>query len=92
MRDHDSAGKAPARIAANAGNFDSAFKSAAPTRSPRATSTTTTGHMPIGPSCCVADVTPNGARVFTNTQDAYGTRQSVKTALDVGDGREDARR
>ena len=29
MRDHDSAGKAPARIALNSGNFDSAFKSAA---------------------------------------------------------------
>ena len=42
-----------------------------------------TGHLPIGPSCCVADVTPNGARVFTNTQDAYGTRQNIKDVLDV---------
>ena len=34
MRDHDSAGKAPARIAQNFGNFDNAFKSAAFTGEP----------------------------------------------------------
>jgi CO/xanthine dehydrogenase Mo-binding subunit len=39
------------------------------------------GHMPIGPSCAVADVTPNGALVFSNTQDAYSTRALVATAL-----------
>ena len=37
-------------------------------------------------------MTPNGARIFTNTQDAYGTRQNVKDVLDDGDGREDAPR
>jgi len=29
----------------------------------------------------VADVTPTGARIFTNTQDAYGTRLQVQTVL-----------
>ena len=82
MRDHDSAGKAPARIAFNSGNFDNAFKSAVHTVQ-QSYKFHYTGHLPIGPSCCVADVTPSGARVFTNTQDAYGTRQNVKAALDV---------
>ena len=48
--------------------------------------------MPIGPSCCVADVTPNGARVFTNTQDAYGTRQNIKDVARRRDGLEVAAR
>jgi CO/xanthine dehydrogenase Mo-binding subunit len=81
MRDHDSAGQAPARITFNSGNFDNAFKSAAHTVT-QSYKFHYTGHLPIGPSCCVADVTPSGARVFTNTQDAYGTRQNVKDVLD----------
>ena len=82
MRDHDTAGKAPARIALNIGNFDTAFKSAA-FQVNQTYKFHYTGHLPIGPSCCVADVTPNGARIFTNTQDAYGTRQNIKDVLDV---------
>jgi len=82
MRDHDSAGKAPARFALNTGNFENAFKSAVHTVN-QSYKFHYTGHLPIGPSCCVADVTPSGARVFTNTQDAYGTRQNIKDALDV---------
>ena len=82
MRDHDAAGKAPARIAQNFGNFDNAFKSAA-FQVNQTYKFHYTGHLPIGPSCCVADVTPAGARVFTNTQDAYGTRQNIKDVLDV---------
>jgi CO/xanthine dehydrogenase Mo-binding subunit len=39
------------------------------------------GHMPIGPSCCVADVKPNGALIFSNTQDAYSTRSVVASAI-----------
>jgi nicotinate dehydrogenase subunit B len=82
MRDDDTADKAPARLAVNTGNFDAAFAGAAKSLV-RTYKYHYTGHMPIGPSCCVADVTPNGARVFTNTQDAYGTRQNVKDALDL---------
>ena len=82
MRDQDSAGQAPARIVVNTGNFDNAFKSAAHTVI-QSYKFHYTGHLPIGPSCCVAEVTPAGARVFTNTQDAYGTRQNVKDVLDL---------
>jgi CO/xanthine dehydrogenase Mo-binding subunit len=81
MRDDDSAGKAPARIAVSKGNFDAAFSGAAQ-KLQQSYRYHYTGHLPIGPSCCVADVTPNGARIFTNTQDAYGTRQNVKDVLD----------
>jgi nicotinate dehydrogenase subunit B len=38
-------------------------------------------HAVIGPSCCVADVTPNGAIVFSNTQDVYGTRSKLAAVL-----------
>ena len=31
-------------------------------------------HTPIGPQCAVADVTPQGARIFSGTQGAYQTR------------------
>jgi CO/xanthine dehydrogenase Mo-binding subunit len=39
------------------------------------------GHMPIGPSCSIADVTSQGALIFSSTQDAYSTRNAVATAL-----------
>jgi CO/xanthine dehydrogenase Mo-binding subunit len=39
------------------------------------------GHLPIGPSCVVADVTSSGARVFANTQDCYNSRGGVQSAL-----------
>jgi nicotinate dehydrogenase subunit B len=81
MRDHDAAGKSPARIGFNAGNFESAF-AASPMKLSNTYKFHYNGHLPIGPSCCVADVTPNGARIFSNTQDAYSTRQQVKNALD----------
>ena len=32
------------------------------------------GHMPIGPSCALADVTPTSATVWSNTQNVYGPR------------------
>jgi CO/xanthine dehydrogenase Mo-binding subunit len=38
------------------------------------------GHMPIGPTCALADVTSSGALIFSNTQDAYSTRALVATA------------
>ncbi len=82
MRQQDSAGQAPARVVYNRGNFESAFASAAHTVT-QSYRYNYTGHLPIGPSCCVADVTPNGALIFSNTQDAYGTRQNIKDALDL---------
>jgi CO/xanthine dehydrogenase Mo-binding subunit len=81
MREHDSAGQAPARIALNRGNFDSAYRSVAH-KVEQTYKFHYTGHLPIGPSCCVAVVTQSGARIFSNTQNAYGTRDSIKTVLD----------
>ena len=80
MRDQDSAGDAPARIALTKGNFDTAFKNATQTLS-QTYKFHYTGHLPIGPSCCVADVTPNGARIFSNSQDLYTTRGLIQSAL-----------
>ena len=37
--------------------------------------------MPIGPSCAVADVTPDGAIVLCNTQDAYAMRDKLARVL-----------
>src|SRR5581483_7908286 len=80
MRDDDSAGKAPARIAASSGDFDKAFATATQTLV-RSYKYHYTGHLPIGPSCCVADVTKDGARIFSNSQDLYTTRGLIQQAL-----------
>jgi nicotinate dehydrogenase subunit B len=81
MRDHDSAGLAPARIVAGGGNFDGAFANAALKLS-QSYKYHYTGSMSIGPECAIADVTANGTRIFSNTQNAYGTRTLVKSVLD----------
>jgi CO/xanthine dehydrogenase Mo-binding subunit len=39
------------------------------------------GHMPIGPSCAVADVKPGSAVVLCNTQDAFQIRDKLATLL-----------
>jgi CO/xanthine dehydrogenase Mo-binding subunit len=82
MRQQDGSGLAPARIAFNTGNVDTAYASA-PIKLAQSYQYHYNGHLPIGPSCCVADVTAGGARIFTNTQDAYTTRGLVKNVLDV---------
>jgi CO/xanthine dehydrogenase Mo-binding subunit len=81
MRDHDSAGRAPARIVINTGNFANAFRSATHTVQ-QSYKFHYTGHLPIGPGAAVAHVTPQGARIFSNTQHAYQTRGQVKDVLD----------
>ena len=80
MRDFDSAGQAPARIAFQAGDVDSAMKTAAKTYS---------GtfmyhyqmHAPIGPNVAVADVTPTGAIIYTHVKDGYGTSRPKIAAV-----------
>jgi CO/xanthine dehydrogenase Mo-binding subunit len=67
MREHDSAGKAPARYAENKGNVDAALKSAAKTVS-ATYAYQYNGHAVIGPSAAVADVRPDSAVVYSNTQ------------------------
>ena len=70
-RQLDSAGSIPAAIAAGSvGNVDTALASAAHTVS-GTFKHHYQGHMPIGPSCAVADVTANNATIWSNTQNVY---------------------
>ncbi len=80
MRAQDSAGQVPARVAAEMGDVDKALASAAHVVSQTYTYQYN-GHLPIGPSCCVADVTANGARIFSNSQNIYSLRTSIAQML-----------
>ena len=66
--------KPGARSRRNIGNVDAALASAAQTVSADVHATTTTGHMPIGPSCCVADVHADRRDDLGNTQNVYEPR------------------
>jgi CO/xanthine dehydrogenase Mo-binding subunit len=80
MRQQDAAGQAPAAIRASIGNAPAAMATAAHTIS-QTYKYAYNGHLPIGPDCAVADVVSNGARIFSNTQNPYGTRTSVAQIL-----------
>jgi CO/xanthine dehydrogenase Mo-binding subunit len=80
MRDLDAQGLTPARIGASVGNADGAYASAS-TKLTQTYKYQYNGHMPIGPTCAIADVTPNGALVMTNTQDAYTMRSNLQAVL-----------
>jgi CO/xanthine dehydrogenase Mo-binding subunit len=80
MRRLDTAGDAPARTQTLVGDPDDAI--AAAVRSVAGSyAFHYQAHVPIGPSCAVADVTPNGARVLCNTQDAYAMRDKLSLIL-----------
>jgi nicotinate dehydrogenase subunit B len=78
MRADDAAGLAPARYQGGTpvGNVDSALAAAA-----RVVAQTYSFpyniHGPIGPGCCVADVTPNGAAIYLHTQYPAATQTAV---------------
>jgi nicotinate dehydrogenase subunit B len=89
MRAQDSAGKVVAATPFAAGDFNynispdkvaGALASAA-----RVVSATYAypynGHMPLGPLCVVADVTRNGAIIFSNSQGVFGQRTKVASLL-----------
>jgi CO/xanthine dehydrogenase Mo-binding subunit len=80
MRALDTAGEAPARIQVLQGDVDSALGSAAHALS-ASYAYHFQGHMPIGPSCAVADVGATGALVLCNTQDAYTMRGKLAQIL-----------
>ena len=82
LRTADSAGKTVQSYKLLTGNVDSALASGAHTVS-RTYAWPTTSHSPIGPACCIADVTPQGVRVFSGTQGAYSTQTAVSNALGV---------
>jgi nicotinate dehydrogenase subunit B len=80
LRAFDAAGEAPARLQVNDGDVDTAIAGA--TRSVSASyAYHFQGHMPIGPSCAVADVTADGALVCANPQDAYRLRDRLAEIL-----------
>jgi nicotinate dehydrogenase subunit B len=58
------------------GNVDSAFGSAAKVLS-ASYSYGYNSHAPLGPTCCVADVTADGAVIYSNGQDSYVARPRV---------------
>ena len=80
LRAFDAAGQAAARLQVNDGDVDGAIAGAA-----RSVSASYAfhyqGHMPIGPSCAVADVTADAALVFGNPQDAYRLRDRLAEIL-----------
>jgi nicotinate dehydrogenase subunit B len=87
MRGLDTAGKAVMSRAdlggvapGNVGNVDAALASAAHVVA-KSYGWPTNIHTPIGPQCAVADVTPQGARIFSGTQGAYQTRAQVALVL-----------
>jgi CO/xanthine dehydrogenase Mo-binding subunit len=81
MRAHDAAGKAPARYTTNSGNVESALASASKTVA-QTYKFHYQGHMPIGPCCAVASVTPTKVTLFSNTQSIIGLVDSIATVLD----------
>jgi nicotinate dehydrogenase subunit B len=80
MRAQDTAGQVPASLLVNMGSVDSALAGAAHTLS-ETYQYPYNGHLPIGPTCAVADVAAGGARIFSNTQNAYATRGAVAAVL-----------
>jgi len=68
------------RAAPNTGDVSGALASAAHTVS-ETYAWPTNVHTPIGPQCAVAEVTPEGARIFSGTQGAYRTRDYAAPVL-----------
>ena len=64
----------------NPGNINSALASAAQVVS-ETYKYHYNAHVPIGPTCVVADVTPQGALIYSNTQQVSGTRTKLATVL-----------
>ena len=79
MRALDSAGKS-VQTATLAGNPDGALASAAHVVT-QSYGWPTNVHTPIGACCAVADVTSQGARIFSGTQGEYKTRDTVASVI-----------
>ena len=80
-RQLDASGQIPAAIGSGTvGNVDAALASAAHTVS-GTFKHHYQGHMPIGPSCSIADVTPTGATIWSNTQNVYALVPDLANVL-----------
>jgi CO/xanthine dehydrogenase Mo-binding subunit len=90
FRQADAAGKMPARITNNSGNFDASFKAAAKTVS-ASFKYPYNGHLPLGPACAVADYkhlggpTKDTVTVFSNTQNIATTSTGLAATLKLAD-------
>jgi nicotinate dehydrogenase subunit B len=86
FREADAAGKMPARITNNNGNFDAGWNSAAKKVS-ASFRYPYNGHTPLGPACAVADYKNNGGLdkdtvvVFSNTQNVANTVTGIQQTL-----------
>jgi len=65
---------------AQSGNVDGAFASAAKVIS-ASYQYGYNSHAPMGPTCCVAEVTADGAVIYTNGQDSYAVRPRVAAVV-----------
>lgn len=84
MRRHDTAGSAPARITVDQGNVETALASAAKVVK-QSYLFHGQGHMPIGPCCAVADVRPDRATIFSNTQAIESMVTAIQQLLGFAD-------
>jgi CO/xanthine dehydrogenase Mo-binding subunit len=80
MRSQDASGQTQLVPYSSIGNVDTAIAGAAHTVA-QTYSMEYNGHFPIGPTCVVADVTSNGARIYSNSQDVYASRGAIQTSL-----------
>jgi CO/xanthine dehydrogenase Mo-binding subunit len=79
MRKQDAAGQTVQRLTTT-GNVNTALASASKVLSASYTYDYQ-GHMPIGPTCLLADVQSNGALIITSSQDSYVARPRVAAVL-----------
>ena len=79
-RAEDSSGAIPATVGTNKGNVDVALASSAHTVS-GSFAHHYQGHMPIGPSCAIADVQANVATIWSNTQNIYSLNSDLANVL-----------
>jgi CO/xanthine dehydrogenase Mo-binding subunit len=80
MRDHDARGLVRQSVATSTGNVNRAFATA-PVKLSQTYKFHYNASAAMGPECCVATVTPQGVRLFSNTQSVWGTRQNVYDVL-----------
>jgi nicotinate dehydrogenase subunit B len=80
MRNQDANGQAINSAPVNTGDLAAAFGSASKTVS-KTYSTQYVAHSVIGPSCCIADVTPNSAVFLSSSKNAYDSQNTLSILL-----------
>ena len=80
MRAQDAAGRSTVRRTVDTGNVDAALSSSAHVVS-REYFFPYNAHVPIGPACAVADVRPDGAVIYSNTQTTWELQEKLAAVL-----------